>query len=96
MLHPQAKALLALMEERGVPPTHTLEPRDARRFYLERRHLTQPQAPEVAEVRTLQAQGPHGAIPLRERLATPSCARRRDRDDGVHLNQGGHLCIPNS
>jgi acetyl esterase len=65
MLHPQAKALLALMEERGVPPTHTLSPQDARRFYLERRHLTQPQPPEVAEVKSLQAQGPHGAIPLR-------------------------------
>ena len=65
MLHPQAQALLALMEERGVPPVHTLEPKDARRAYLERRHITQPQAPEVAEVRQLQAQGPHGAIPLR-------------------------------
>jgi acetyl esterase len=65
MLHPQAKALLALMEERGVPPTHTLSPQDARRFYLERRHLTQPQAPDVAEVKSLQARGPHGAIPLR-------------------------------
>lgn len=65
MLHPQAKALLKLMEERGVPPTHTLSPRDARRFYLERRHITQPPAPEVAEVKSLQAQGPHGTIPLR-------------------------------
>ncbi len=65
MLHPQAKALLALMEERGVPPTHTLSPQDARRLYLERRHITQPQPPDVAEVRGLQAQGPHGAIPLR-------------------------------
>ncbi len=65
MLHPQARALLALMEERGVPPVHTLDPKDARRAYLERRHITQPQPPAVAEVRPLQAQGPHGAIPLR-------------------------------
>jgi acetyl esterase len=65
MLHPQAKALLALMEERGVPPTHTLSPQDARRYYLERRHITQPAPPEVAEVRSLQAEGPHGSIPLR-------------------------------
>ena len=30
MLHPQAQALMKLMEERGVPPTHTLSPADAR------------------------------------------------------------------
>ena len=65
MLHPQAKALLALMQERGVPPTHTLSPQDARRFYLERRHITQPQPPEVAQVSSLQAPGPNGAIALR-------------------------------
>ena len=65
MLHPQAKALLALMIERGVPPTHTLNPEDARRLYLERRHFTQPAPPEVGEVRALQATGPHGAIALR-------------------------------
>ncbi|KNZ34335.1 MAG: acetyl hydrolase [Methylibium sp. NZG] len=65
MLHPQAKALLKLMEERGVPPTHTLSPPEARRFYLERRHVTQPPPPEVAEVKALQAPGPQGSIPLR-------------------------------
>ena len=65
MLHPQAKALLKLMEERGVPPTHTLSPPDARRFYLERRHVTQPPPPDVGEVKSLQATGPHGAIAMR-------------------------------
>ena len=65
MLHPQAKALLKLIEERGVPPTHTLSPPEARRLYLERRHFTQPPAPQVAELRSLTAHGPHGAIPLR-------------------------------
>ena len=65
MLHPQAKALLALIEQRGVPPLHTLSPADARRMYLERRHLTQPPPPEVAEVKPLQAQGPRDAIALR-------------------------------
>jgi acetyl esterase len=60
MLDPQAKALLDLMVERGVPPTHTLSPADARRFYLERRFFTQPDAPEVAAVRDLQ-----GPVPLR-------------------------------
>lgn len=65
MLHPQTQALLDLMVERGVPPTHTLTPADARSFYRERRGFTQPAPPAVALVRELQAQGPHGAIPLR-------------------------------
>jgi acetyl esterase len=65
MLHPQAKALLELMIERGVPPTHTLSPAEARRFYLERRAVTQPAPPAIGETRDLSAHGPHGAIPLR-------------------------------
>ena len=65
MLHPQARALLDLMIERGVPPTHTLSVADARRFYRERRHLTQPEPPLIDTVLALQAEGPHGPIPLR-------------------------------
>ena len=65
MLDPQAQALLNLIAERGVPPTHTLTPQDARRFYLERRAVTQPPPRPVAEVRDLSATGAHGAIPLR-------------------------------
>ena len=65
MLHPQAQALLTLIEERGIPPTHTLTPPDARSLYRERRGFTQPAAPAVGEVRELSADGPHGAIPLR-------------------------------
>ena len=61
MLHPQARALIDLMAERGVPPTHTLSPADARKFYRERRSFTQPEAPQVAEVRDLAA----GTVPLR-------------------------------
>ena len=49
MLHPQARALIDLMIERQVPPTHTLTPAEARRFYLERRGYTQPPAPALAE-----------------------------------------------
>jgi acetyl esterase len=52
------------MIERGVPPTHTLTPRDARAFYRERRSYTQPSA-GGGRSRDLQADGPHGAIPLR-------------------------------
>ena len=65
MLHPQARALLDLIEKSGLPPIHTLTPEDARKVYRERRSFSQPAAPDVAKVQDLQATGPHGAIPLR-------------------------------
>ena len=65
MLHPQAQALLTLIEERGIPPTHTLTPPDARTLYRDRRGFTQPAPPAIGEVRDLSAEGPHGAIPVR-------------------------------
>ncbi|MEO5880870.1 MAG: alpha/beta hydrolase [Caldimonas sp.] len=65
MLHPQAQALIALIEERGLPPMQSLSPVEARLFYRERRALTQPEPPPVAEITELSADGPHGAIPLR-------------------------------
>ncbi len=65
MLHPQARKLMDLMVERGVPPTHTLTPVEARNFYRERRFFTQPAPPEVAAVHDLRAHGPHGDIALR-------------------------------
>ena len=61
MLDPQARALIDLMIEKGVPPTHTLTPAQARAFYRERRGFTQPDPPAMAEVRDLSA----GAVPLR-------------------------------
>ena len=76
MLDPQARALLALMAERGLPPTHTLSPEEARRVYRERRFFTQPEPRPLAEVRDLAAPCPHGAIPLRlyrpDGLASPA------------------------
>ncbi len=65
MLHPQARALLDLMERNGIPPVHTLSAADARRFYRERRALTQPDAAALPVVRDLSADGPAGPIPLR-------------------------------
>jgi len=65
MLHPDARALLDLIEERGVPATHTLSPVEARAFYRERRSFTQPAAPEMGGVRDTHCEGPHGRIPLR-------------------------------
>jgi acetyl esterase len=64
MLHPDARALLDLIEARGLPETHTLSPVEARAFYRDRRSFTQPPAPEVA-VRDSHCEGPHGRIPLR-------------------------------
>ena len=62
MLDPQAAALIALMAQRQIPPTHTLTPADARRMYLERRFFSQPEPPAVAEVRALKSAG---GVPLR-------------------------------
>jgi acetyl esterase len=53
------------MIERGVPPTHTLQPAEARKLYRERRSFTQPPAITMGEVRDLSADGPSGAIGLR-------------------------------
>jgi acetyl esterase len=65
MLHRQARALLDLIEQRGLPTMQSLSPVEARRFYRERRSLTQPEPPPVAEIVDLSAEGPRGAIPLR-------------------------------
>ena len=69
MLDPQARALLDLMEERQVPPTHTLSPAEARRMYVERRYFTQPEPPPVAQV---QAAVTDTGVPLR--LYKPAAA----------------------
>jgi acetyl esterase len=65
VLDPQARSLLKLIEERGIPPTHLLTPEEARRAYRDRRFFTQPAPPDVALVRDLRADGPAGPIPLR-------------------------------
>ncbi len=65
MMHPQTRALLDLIEQANLPPTHTLSPEEARRMYRERRHFTQPAPPEVAQLRDLEIDGPHGPVPIR-------------------------------
>ena len=72
MLDPQARALLDLMEARGVPPTHTLTPAEARKFYRERRFFSQPDPPAVGELRELLIPGPTGPVsPIPARLYRP-------------------------
>ena len=65
MLHPQVQALIDLMNQSGLPPTHTLTPADARAQYRGRRAFTQPAPPSVAEVREWRVPAPGGDIPLR-------------------------------
>ena len=65
MLHPQARALLDLMVAKGIPPTHTLSPAEARSFYRDRRNVTQPAPPPVAEVREMRAATAAGEVPMR-------------------------------
>jgi acetyl esterase len=83
MLDPQCQALLDLMRERGVPPTHTLTPAEARRLYLERRGFTQPEPPAIGGVEALRA----GSIPLR--LYRPLAARATPLPALVYFHGGG-------
>jgi acetyl esterase len=65
MLHPQPKALLDLMRENKVPPTHTLSVAEARAVYRDRRSFAQPAPQDVAMTQDLHASGPNGTVPLR-------------------------------
>jgi acetyl esterase len=65
MLHPQTRALLALVERGKVPPLETLSPTAARLQYRDRRHLLQPAPRAIAELAELRAEGPDGSIPMR-------------------------------
>jgi len=72
MLDPQARALIDLMVERGVPAVHTLTPAEARRYYLERRFFTQPEPPAVGDVQALQTDT---GTPLRLYRPTPAAGQ---------------------
>jgi acetyl esterase len=65
MLDPQTKALLDLIVEKGVPPTHLLSPEEARKAYSERRFYSQPDAPEMALVEDISIPGPASSLKLR-------------------------------
>jgi len=72
MLDPQARALIDLMIERGVPPVYTLSPADARLSYRERRTFTQPDAPAVGRVEARTVAGPdRSADPIGLRVYRP-------------------------
>jgi acetyl esterase len=89
MLHPQARALLELMIERGIPPTESLTHLEARAAYRDRRAVLQPLPQQVADVKDLLAGGPHGAIPMR--LYRPQAAVDRKTPSPVlaYFHGGG-------
>ncbi len=89
MLHPQARALLDLMEQRQVAPIHTLSPAEARSVYRDRRAVTQPDPPQVASVQELHADGPHGPIELRLYRPTTTRDPRSPLPVLVYFHGGG-------
>lgn len=65
MLDPQAHAVLKLMEEKQIPPVHTLSPQAAREAYVQRRYATQRAPAEVEQVVDTHFAGPAGNVPVR-------------------------------
>lgn len=87
MLDPQAQALLQLMIDKGIAPTHTLSPQGARDAYVQRRFATQNQPADVAQVSDTACPGPHGPIPLR--IYRPDTAPERHAGALVFYHGGG-------
>ena len=81
-LDPEARRVIALIQEIGRPPLHTLSPEAAREAYGNSRTVLQPEPPEVAEVEDLSCPeprraGPPAALPRRRhgggRPRFPAC-----------------------
>jgi acetyl esterase len=70
-IDPQAQAVLDAIRQSGAPPYHTLPAAAAREFYRSARGALGLDPPEVAEIRDLQATGPHGPAPIPLRLYRP-------------------------
>ena len=86
MLHPQARALLQLMIDRGLPPVHTLPPGEARAQYLARRHTLQPEPPAMAQLREI---GPAEGAPVPMRLYRPAGVSVTAAPALVYFHGGG-------
>jgi acetyl esterase len=65
VIHPQAREVIDYLSRLGLPPIDQVPATEARRQYRETRAALRPPAPEVAEVRDLEAGGTAGPIPLR-------------------------------
>lgn len=92
MLHPQAQALLQLLTDPGVPPMHTLSVDGARRTYLERKALTQPEPPAVAQSMDLEPTSGL-APPVRVRVIQPTTAPPGATRPGLVFFHGGGWVI---
>jgi acetyl esterase len=60
-----AQRVLDMVRESGRPPYETLSVAEAREVSRQGRAVTQPDPPDVAELRDLEAPGPRGAIRMR-------------------------------
>jgi acetyl esterase len=65
ILDPDAQQVLDMIKAAGRPPFNTLTPDEARGFFNAGRTIMQPDPPEVAEARDLEAPGPNGPVKLR-------------------------------
>ncbi len=75
-LDADAAAVYKAFQEAGRPAYETLTPDEARAYYLAARLVTNPEPPDMAEVKDLSIPAPHGAIPAR--LYRPRDARQVD------------------
>ena len=64
-LDADAAAVYKAFQEAGRPAYETLTPPEARDYYLAARTVSNPEPPELAEVKELAIPAPHGAIPAR-------------------------------
>ena len=74
ILDPDAQRVLDMIKAAGRPAFNTLSPDEARAFFAAGRTVMQPEPPEVAEMRELEAPGPNGPVPLRLYRAQGSAA----------------------
>ncbi len=64
-LHPEARALLEMMDAQGAPPLETQDPVEARAVRLEPMKMLGGEPVALGRVEDLSIPGPHGDIPLR-------------------------------
>src|SRR3954449_2845474 len=76
VLDPDAAAVYKAFQEAGRPPYESGSPAEARDMYLKARLVSNPEPPELAEVRELAIPGPGGPLPAR--VYTPKTLRRAD------------------
>jgi acetyl esterase len=65
VLDPDATAVYKAFQDAGRPPYETLTPAEARASYLAALPVTNPEPPELAEVRDIAIPAPHGTIAAR-------------------------------